>query len=850
MSEDRTKRILLVEDNAILAMNEERILKEAGYVVEVAHSGEAAVDSVAKGTPIDLVLMDIDLGSGIDGVEAASRILESRELPVVFLTSHSEKEMVDRVKGVTRYGYVLKSSGEFVLLESVSMAFDLFEAHSRLSVGEAEYRALFDGAANPIVIYDVDGTIRNANEMGARILGVSVDDIVGRRLSDLVPPPHQVSRERLQECVSTGSSGEYVEELAFPGGERRLMRSIFRPLDSPKAGTSRVQVISYDITEEKRAMDALALREERYRLVVNNMSDFVILMDDEARIVFASENAPAYLGIDPESLVGRSAFDLVNAEDRESFENAFALMRDTDDEIVRQGRTTTADGHVLWMEARGRRVTLKHGTPQYVVAVKDISLRKKHEDARQAADELFSTVFRRAPLLMSISSIEDGTYLDVNDTFVRVTGYTREETIGTRSVDLGFISAPDRERLRAQILETGRVEDMWLALTRKDGEALYCRYFAEVIEVEGQKRLLSLAIDVTRQGDARGALDGDQHYLRDELLQLMRQDPAIFDFIEAGSLDGVWYWDIESSDNEWMSPRFWKTLGYNPSEKRHDPVEWQDLIFEEDLNVALDNFQKHLEDAAHPYDQVVRYRHREGGTVWVRCRGIAIRDGEGRPLRMLGAHNDITQLKETELQLRQLIEEKTTLMREVHHRVKNNLAMVSSLLSLKEETLAGVADLSDIQGQVSAIFTAYDMLSATDDATAVDLGSYVENLLAPLEKSYPSLRLSVDISDVSLPGQDAVTFGLIVNELATNALKHGRQPGEEMSLSVDHAFIESEGVHRFRVVNSGRPVPDSVDLNEPTTLGLRLVSTLVRQLGGTLTLHREPTTFSFSIPEV
>ncbi|WP_315982929.1 PAS domain S-box protein [Aliamphritea spongicola] len=91
--------------------------------------------------------------------------------------------------------------------------------------------------------------------------------------------------------------------------------------------------------------------------------------------------------------------------------------------------------------------------------------------------------------------------------------------------------------------------------------------------------------------------------------------------------------------------------GNRSGAKKHLASEWQDLIFQEDLALALDNFNKHLADPDHPYDQVVRYKHASGSTVWVRCRGMAIRDSEGTPIRMLGAHNDITQQMEMEQQL-------------------------------------------------------------------------------------------------------------------------------------------------------------------------------------------------------
>jgi len=144
----------------------------------------------------------------------------------------------------------------------------------------------------------------------------------------------------------------------------------------------------------------------------------------------------------------------------------------------------------------------------------------------------------------------------------------------------------------------------------------------------------------------------DHHYLKEELYTLVREAPSIFEFLQRGSLDGIWYWDLRDPEHEWMSPRFWETLGYDPAEKPHSPAAWQDLIHQDDLQSALDNFHKHCQDPTHPYDQIVRYRHRDGSTVWIRCRGMAIRDEHGVPTRMLGAHNDLTKVKQAEESLR------------------------------------------------------------------------------------------------------------------------------------------------------------------------------------------------------
>jgi CheY-like chemotaxis protein len=176
------KTILLVEDDAIVALDQERRITSFGYRVIKTYSGERAVETIRDNPQIDLVLMDIDLGGGIDGTDAARLILEIRKLPIVFLTSHSERAMVEKVKGITRYGYVLKTSGEFVLAESIEMALNLFDSHRRLEKENLQHRrtrkilaektvfleSTFEAIQDGISVLDADLNVRHVNSVMER----------------------------------------------------------------------------------------------------------------------------------------------------------------------------------------------------------------------------------------------------------------------------------------------------------------------------------------------------------------------------------------------------------------------------------------------------------------------------------------------------------------------------------------------------------------------------------------------------------------------------------------------------------------------------------------------------------
>ena len=132
MSTRENKVILLVEDDVFIAVVEKEIINRLGYEVITASSGEMAIELVLKNETIDLILMDIHLGQGIDGPEAAEQILRKKNIPIVFVAADSEKEYTDKLKRIPCYGCVFKASGEFVLNSSIEIALELFQEKKNL----------------------------------------------------------------------------------------------------------------------------------------------------------------------------------------------------------------------------------------------------------------------------------------------------------------------------------------------------------------------------------------------------------------------------------------------------------------------------------------------------------------------------------------------------------------------------------------------------------------------------------------------------------------------------------------------------------------------------------------------
>jgi len=134
------------------------------------------------------------------------------------------------------------------------------------------------------------------------------------------------------------------------------------------------------------------------------------------------------------------------------------------------------------------------------------------------------------------------------------------------------------------------------------------------------------------------------HYLYKELQSLLNR--KVFDFMHEGSLEGVLYWDLTKQDNMWLSPNFWSTLGYPPNDMAHLSSEWKRVIFQEDLETAMEKIKRLLQNDNHSFNQVIRYEHKNGTTIFMRTRAMAIRNKDGRPLRIFFLSNNISTIVE------------------------------------------------------------------------------------------------------------------------------------------------------------------------------------------------------------
>lgn len=179
------KLILLVEDESITALAEKKMLEKNGYDVILAKNGAQSIE-MASSNNVDLILMDIELDGDFDGIKAAKEILLVKNVPIVFLTAHVEREMVEKVRNVTRYGYALKYSGEYVLLSSIEMVLNLYESHEKTRESEENYRRLVEDINDVIFSINERGVFSYVSPRIEHFTDYTPEEIIGKTFHEFI----------------------------------------------------------------------------------------------------------------------------------------------------------------------------------------------------------------------------------------------------------------------------------------------------------------------------------------------------------------------------------------------------------------------------------------------------------------------------------------------------------------------------------------------------------------------------------------------------------------------------------------------------------------------------------------
>lgn len=313
----------------------------------------------------------------------------------------------------------------------------------------------------------------------------------------------------------------------------------------------------------------------------------------------------------------------------------------------------------------------------------------------------------------------------------------------------------------------------------------------------------------------------------------------------AENIDSVfWIWSVDEQRSLYVSPAYERVWGRTLESFYETPGAWLASIYPDDQPACLEVIDRQKQ--GEPVEVSYRILRPTGEVRWVYDRSFPILDANNRCYRIAGIVEDITDRKQAEARLMSSLQEKEVLLREIHHRVKNNLQIICSLLDLQanrtQDDRAHIA-LQDSQNRVKSMALVHETLYRSQNFAQINFAQYIRNLIASLFHTYslPSHNLTFDLqvtTAVEVNLDQAIPCGLILNELLTNALKYGVSKDGSGHIAIDLNKDDANQHLTISVSNTGDYLPPHFQLHQISSLGLRLVMTLVDQLGGTLSLER------------
>lgn len=569
-------------------------------------------------------------------------------------------------------------------------------------------------------------------------------------------------------------------------------------------------------------------REQEFRALVENSPDIITRFDRQFRHLYVNPAIERATGRKWEEFIGKTNADLNMPIDLVAqWEDLLTTAFENASEIVSEFTFPTPTG-TRYYQARIVPEFNADGNLETVLGtVRDITDLRSTELALRESEEKFRLSFEDAPIGMALCDVE-GNIVQANPVFCRLLGYSEAEL---QQMNIKSLSPPEdlhREysyinRVIAGEASNYQIDKRYIC---KDGSTIWTHLSAGAIRDRlGNIRYgLGMVENVTERREIE-----EQLKLRDRAIK--------------ASNNGIVITDARQPDLPiiYVNPAFEQMTGYSAAE-----VLGQNCRFLQ----GSDRDQPNLNPVRTALQQgtncsvTLRNYRKDGSLFWNELNISPIEDDSGNVTHFIGIQTDISDRVETQRQLETSLRQKNILLKEIHHRVKNNLQNVMSLLRLQAQSLDDrnlTQLLRESQNRIRAMAIVHEYLYDEDRVGKIDSADYVRSLVRHLYESYRSGANNIEIQQAIDPVQfdlsTAIPFGLLVTELLSNALKYAFPETREGQIWVRLHYRDARIALDIR--DNGVGLPVDFEIEDAETLGSQLILSLVNQLDGTLTLTND-----------
>ncbi|MDJ1185235.1 PAS domain S-box protein [Roseofilum casamattae] len=705
-----------------------------------------------------------------------------------------------------------------------------------LRESEARFRSIFEDNPLGIAIINPDYGLERVNAALCRMLGYTTVDCQSLTLLDLLSPEDREVGEMLLERLMTGIIPSFQVKQRFVHHRQHLlwvkaMASAIvsaQPTAGGKMGKRQpvygVAIIE-DITQNKQDEERLQL----IQFTLNRVMDSVLLVDARGQLIYVNDRACQTLEYPREELLQMQ----IGQIDRYCSDAIWSMYWQQVKKygFIRVDSTySTRSGHQIPVEINFN--FFKYKGLEYGCAIaRDLRDRQQAEANLAKSQQLLAAAQKVAGLGSWEFDLSSERIFWSDRVFLI---FGRDPTWDCAPTYLEYVEhyhPEDRQVFQhtmARAISEGAEFSLELRIVRPSSEIRSIWVHGHpILDRRGKTiKLFGIIQDITQRKQVEIALRENETRYR----TLVSHIPGA---IYRSLVDENW-------TIEFISDAIATITGYSARELMSQTVSGlARLVYPEDLSRIRQEIETALSEAI-PFELEYRMVARDGTIHWVYGKGQGVWNEQQELVYLDGAIFDVSDRKKTETQLKASLAEKEVLLREIHHRVKNNLNIVYNLLDMQSKTAEAPAIeelLEDSKKRLETMALIHQKLYLSNSLSHINFAEYIHSLVQSIWASYGArtqgIDLQIEAEPVDLNIETAIPTGLTINELATNALKHAFPEGRSGTVWIKFRQIENEQLD-LKVIDDGIGFPSDRNWQTSPSLGMHLVHILAEQLDGKL----------------
>ncbi|MCF7804745.1 MAG: PAS domain S-box protein [Candidatus Marinimicrobia bacterium] len=695
---------------------------------------------------------------------------------------------------------------------------------------ENDYRELFENAHDAIIIFNPDHEkVLDVNERGCELYGIPRGDFINMSLEE-ISLDVDMGKYHIKKTLAKGYNH------SFETRHRRQDGSIMDVEINASVTQFRDQwailSINRDITERKKTEEIL----RRTQFAVDNARDAIYWIGKDAEIVYVNDAACEELQYSREELLAMTVFDIDPVFPRDEWYEHWQRSVDLGSYMIETVHRTR-DGTDIPVEI-AINIMEFDGQTYHCDFSRNLTRRKQAQEELVKSERQLKESQKIARIGHYTVNLHTG-WWEGSDTVYEILGISTDYQRDLKG-SFQLIHPDDRANISAYLLDESNYTENgfnreFRVCRPKDGKTCWVHLLGRMeFDEDGElARIIGTLQDITDRRKAEDALRLSEARLT-----------------EAQRIARVGNWDLDLRTNKiFWSAEVYRIFDLEPGDGMVTQEFFLSFIPAEERAVMLGEVERAIATGSE-YKNDYAIILKDGRKRHVHAEGKVGFDGDSNPARVYGTIQDVTEVRRIERELKNSLQEKEVLLKEIHHRVKNNMQVISSLLNLQARDIQSEETLRmfrESENRIRSMALIHEQLYQASDLASINFGEYIPTLSRTLFSSYSQsaerVKLSLDVEQIMLGIDTAIPCGLIINELVSNALKYAfpeDQQGEILIGFHKEKLRDTKGDDDRRVryilnvSDNGIGYSDDIKSMEANSLGLQLVKSLVQQLKGTI----------------